>query len=315
MAKQLDAMWEYANSIADSEDNEPEPTPPDFTELSPEKVRKTVENIENKLKDNPKASPKSKAKLRYIKKNFAVNLEKYQEQENILKTRSSYSKTDPDATFMRMKDDHMRNGQLKPGYNVQISTENQIIVHYTIHQNTNDIHTLKPHLDSYEYLYEDLPETLTADAGYGSEENYDYLEEKGVETYVKYNTFDKEQGLTKRKKDKREGFRRDDLYYNKEHDFYICPMGQRMGKVAEFTSRTKSGYKQRNSVYQAQNCEGCPLRVLCFKGKNNRRVQRNHNLERHKQRAREKLLSDIGQKYRKKRSVDVEPVFGHLKYR
>src|SRR5690606_41686112 len=60
MAKQLDAMWEYANSIADSEDNEPEPTPPDFTELSPEKVRKTVENIENKLKDNPKASPKSK---------------------------------------------------------------------------------------------------------------------------------------------------------------------------------------------------------------------------------------------------------------
>src|SRR5690625_6356918 len=119
MAKQLDAMWEYANSIADSEDNEPEPNPPDYTELYPEKVRKTVENIDNKLKNNPKASPKSKAKLRYIKKNFAVNLEKYQEQENILKTRSSYSKTDPDATFMRMKDDHMRNGQLKPGYNVR----------------------------------------------------------------------------------------------------------------------------------------------------------------------------------------------------
>ncbi|HLS30179.1 MAG TPA: transposase [Flavobacteriaceae bacterium] len=130
---------------------------------------------------------------------------------------------------------------------------------------------------------------------------------------MKYNTFDKEQGLAKRKKDKRQGFRRDDLYYNKEQDFYVCPMGQRMEKVGEFTSRTKSGYKQRHSVYQAQNCEGCPLRVVCFKGKNNRRVQRNHNLERHKQRARENLLSDIGEKYRKRRSVDVEPVFGHIK--
>src|SRR5690625_6111085 len=87
---------------------------------------------------------------------------------------------------MRMKNDHMRNGQLKPAYNVQISTENQIIVHYTLHQKTNDIHTLKPHLDSFEYLYENLPEVLTADAGYGSEENYEYLESKGIETYVKY---------------------------------------------------------------------------------------------------------------------------------
>src|SRR5690625_7719248 len=84
---------------------------------------------------------------------------------------------------MRMKDDHMRNRQLKPAYNVQISTENQIIVHYTLHQKTNDIHTLKPHLDSYEYLYGNLPEVLTADAGYGSEENYEYLESKGIETY------------------------------------------------------------------------------------------------------------------------------------
>src|SRR5699024_3625051 len=127
-------------------------------------------------------------------------------------------------------------------------------------------------------------------------------------------TFDKEEVITKQRKDKREGFRRDDLHYNKEQDVYVCPMGQRMEKIAEFSSRTKSGYKQRNSVYQAKNCEGCPLRVLCFKGKNNRRVQRNHNLERHKQRVRKKLLSDRGEQYRKKRSVDVEPVFGHIKY-
>ena len=315
MENTLEQMWEYAQSIAnDDEEDNPDPDPPSFKKISPEKIEKTVEKIEQKIKNNPKASAKAKAKLRYIKKNYSTNLKRYQEQEKILGQRNSYSKTDTDATFMRMKDDHMRNGQLKPAYNVQISTENQIIVHYTLHQKTNDIHTLKPHLDSFEYLYENLPEVLTADAGYGSEENYEYLESKGIETYVKYNTFDKEQGLTKRKKDKREGFRRDDLYYNKEQDFYVCPMGQRMEKVGEFSSRTKSGYKQQNSVYEAQNCEGCPLRVLCFKGKNNRRVQRNHNLERHKHRVREKLLSDIGEIYRKKRSVDVEPVFGHIKY-
>jgi len=264
MKQQLEKMWNYAQAIAEDEDDDPDPTPPDFKEISPEKITETVKKIEQKIKNNPKASTKAKARLRYIKKNFCSNLKKYEQQEKILGGRNSYSKTDPDATFMRMKDDHMRNGQLKPAYNVQISTENQIIIHYTLHQQTNDIHTLKPHLESFEYLYENLPETLTADAGYGSEENYDYLEEKGINTYVKYNTFDKEQGLAKRKKDKRQGFKRDDLYYNEEQDFYVCPMGQRMEKIAEFTSRTKSGYKQRNSVYQAQNCEGCPLTGIVF---------------------------------------------------
>ena len=76
---------------------------------------------------------------------------------------------------MRMKEDHMQNGQLKPGYNVQISSEDQFIVNYTLHQQTNDLHTLKPHLENYQYLYQSLPESLTADAGYGSQENYELL--------------------------------------------------------------------------------------------------------------------------------------------
>src|SRR5690606_18891471 len=116
--------------------------------------------------------------------------------------RSSYSKTDPDATFMRMKEDHMLNGQLKPGYNVQISSESQFVIHYSLHQQTNDIHTLKPHLETYRELYEELPKYLTADAGYGSEENYEFLEQEGVTGYVKYNTFDKEEKNYKTKKKK-----------------------------------------------------------------------------------------------------------------
>lgn len=309
--EQLEKMWNYAQTIADEEDSDP---PPDFKEISSEKIDKTIKKIEEKINNNPKASSKSKSKLRYIKKNYPSSLKRYEKQEEILGGRNSYSKTDPEATFMRMKDDHLGNGQLKPAYNVQISTENQIIVHYTMHQNPNDGTTLKPHLESFEYLYEYFPEVLTADAGYGSEENYDYLEEKEIQSYVKYFTFDRDQGLHKKRKDRRQGFRRDELYYNEKDDFYVCPMGQRMEKIREHTSKTRSGYKQRESVYKAKNCEGCPLRGVCFKGKNNRTIRRNHSLERHKQRMKENLLSDIGENYRKRRSVDVEPVFAHIKY-
>ena len=90
---------------------------------------------------------------------------------------------------MRMKDDHMMNGQLKPAYNGQISTENQIIVNYTIHQQTNDFNTLEHHLENFEKLYGEKrlieSEELTADAGYGSEQNYELLERNQITPFVK----------------------------------------------------------------------------------------------------------------------------------
>lgn len=313
MVKQLEQMWDYAQSIADEEDKDPEP--PDFKEISPDKVEQTAQKIENILKKNSRSSSKAKAKARYIDKNFANNLRKYQEQEQILAGRNSYSKTDCDATFMRMKDDHMQNGQLKPGYNIQMSTEDQFVLHYTIHQTTNDVHTLQPHIESFTSLYEQKPEIITADAGYGSQENYDYLEENDIKTYVKYNTFDKENGLTKNKKRKKNtDFQRDKLHYNEEEDYYVCPMGQKMEKVSTKKTKTRSGYQQESSIYGAKNCQGCPLRGVCFKGKNNRQVERNHELERHKHKIRENLLSDLGEYHRKKRTADVEPVFGHIKH-
>lgn len=310
MVQQLEEMWEYAQSIADDEDRDP--TPPDFKKVDKEKVKQTAQKINKIIKGNDKASPKAKAKARYIVKNFYVNLQKYEEQEKILANRNSYSKTDPDATFMRMKEDHMMNGQLKPGYNVQISSEDQFIVNYTLHQDANDIHTLKPHLQRYEYLYQNLPETLTADAGYGSQENYELLSKKGIRAYVKFNTFDKEQNAAGKKNNK-SPFHRDQLHYNEKEDHYTCPMGQRMEKIAEVTKATKSGFKQVLSKYRAQNCTGCPIRGVCFKGKDNRVVERNHALEHYKQKAREDLLSEIGEIKRKKRTADVEPVFAHIK--
>ncbi len=277
MLSQLEELWNYAQSI-DNEDG-PDSDPPEFKEISKEVIEKTVSKIDQKLSGNSKASKKSKAKLNYIKKNFVSNLEKYEQQQAILGQRNSYSKTDTDATFMRMKEDHMKNGQLKPAYNPQISTENQIIVHYTIHQNPTDTKTLKPHLQSLKELYgkriyRKLKE-ITADAGYGSEENYDFLEREKKTAFVKYNTFDKEQDKNYQKKHK--PFSKDNLHYNKEGDYYVCPIGQRMNKTHQSKRITEAGYEQTLSHYQAQNCEGCPIRGICHQAKGNRSIERNHN--------------------------------------
>jgi len=310
ISQQLEELWTYAQSVADEEDRDPEP--PNFKEVDPEKVKKTAKKINQILKQKKDADPKKRAKARYIEKNFPENLKRYKKQEEILQGRSSYSKTDPDATFMRMKDDHMMNGQLKPGYNAQISTNNQIIVNYTLHQQTNDTHTLKSHLENHQALYEELPEEITTDAGYGSEENYELLAQKEITAFVKYNTFDKEQGKTRKRK--RDEFSRDNLFYNEEEDFYVCPMGQKMRKSGESRRKTTSGFTQVYTRYTAQNCNGCPLRGVCFKGKNNRSVQRNKSLETYKEMVRANLLSTIGEEKRKRRTADVEPTFAQLKH-
>jgi transposase len=314
MLAQLEELWNYAQSINNEDDPNPEPT--EFKEISKEVIQKTVAKIDAKLSGNEKASSKAKAKLRYIKNNFTANLEKYEKQEAILGERNSYSKTDTQATFMRMKEDHMQNGQLKPAYNTQISTQNQIIVHYTIHQNPTDTKTLKPHLENLEQtfgkkIFKKIKE-ITTDAGYGSEENYDYLEQKKLKAFVKYNTFEKEQDQNYQKKHK--AFSKENLYYNEQEDYYVCPMGQKMHKTHQSQKTTAGGYTQTLSHYQAKNCEGCTLRGQCFKAQGNRSIERNHNLERHKKRTRQLLLSEIGIQRRKQRSADVEPVFAQLKH-
>ena len=185
MKQQLEEIWNYAQNIASDEDNMP--TPPDFTTLDAEKVQSAVDKLNEVLKPKKELDKKVRAKLRYITQNFPQNIVKYEKQEEILGERNSYSKTDTDATFMRMKEDHMQNGQLKPAYNVQISTSNQYIVNYTIHPNPTDTTTLSKHLAQHEASFGKAPLVLTADAGYGSEENYTLMQEKEITAFVKYN--------------------------------------------------------------------------------------------------------------------------------
>ncbi|MEQ8646293.1 MAG: transposase, partial [Cyclobacteriaceae bacterium] len=158
--------------------------------------------------------------------------------------------------------------------------------------------------------YNTYPESICADAGYGSEENYDYLEEQNIDNYVKYNYFHKEQS----KKWKEDPFKSQNLFYNQEQDKLYCPMGQPMDRIEDRKSKTSSSYTQTYTRYQARNCDGCPLRGSCHKAKGNRIVEINQNLNRHKQAVRENLTSEQGLAHRSKRPWDVEATFGSVKH-
>jgi len=304
--KQLVELWSYAESVAreELENNEPD----SFENIDQESVQRTIESIDKALKGK-QIDKKVKQKLNYARKNWPENLNKYKQQEKTLGNRKSYSKTDPDATFMRMKEDHMLNGQLKPGYNWQISTENQYILGYTIHQTTNDTTTLQSHMESLKENLGKMPDTLVADAGYGSEENYEYLENNDVEAFVKYQYFHKEQS----KKWKDDPYRTENLPYDKNDDSYTCPMGQKMNFTQEKVRITDNGFRQVIRSYQAQHCNGCPVRDACNKSKGNRLIEINPKLSHYKSIIRERLTSVRGRKYRSQRPVDVEAVFGIIK--
>jgi len=304
--KQLDELWAYAESVAreELENNEPDK----FEKIDQESVRRTIKSIDRALKGKP-VDKKVKQKLDYARKKWPDNLEKYEQQEKQLGKRNSYSKTDPDATFMRMKEDHMLNGQLKPGYNWQISTENQVILGYSIHQTTNDTTTLQSHMESLKETLGKMPDVLIADAGYGSEENYKYLDENDVEAFVKYQYFHKEQS----KKWKDDPYRTENLTYDENEDSYTCPMGQKMNFIGEKVRITDNGFRQVKRLYQAQDCNGCPVREACNKSRNNRIIEINTRLNHYKSIIRERLCSERGIKYRSQRPVDVEAVFGIIK--
>ena len=305
--EQLEDLWKYAESVAKEELKDNIAT--DFEELSSEKVEETINKI-NRALEGKKVDKKRKQKLGYAKKNWPKNLKKYQQQEKILGERNSFSKTDPEATFMRMKDDQMKNGQLKAGYNLQISTQNQFILNYSLHHNPTDTKTLIPHLEQFKKQYNQLPKEITADAGYGSEQNYKFLEKEDVDAYVKYNYFHLEQKKSQKAKNE---FHPNNLHYNPEKDCYYCPMGQQMNLVGTKKVKSEAGYEKTVHVYQAQNCNGCPLRSRCHKSKYNRRIEVNHNLNRLKTQAKKRLLSEKGLENRRQRPVDVEAVFGNLK--
>lgn len=275
-------------------------------EINPEELKARLQELNEKLGSLSKKQRKS---LEKVEKEQLPRLQEYEKQLATLGERNSYSKTEPDATFMRMKEDHMKNGQLKPAYNIQLSTENQIVTNYSVHQRPTDTGTLIPHLEQFRQLYGRQSEKVIADAGYGSEENYSYMESNGIEAYVKYSYFHKEQ----KRPFKKNIFHQENLYYNAEKDYFVCPMGQKMQKIGMGKRQTELGYISSVTYYQASRCDGCPLLWGCHKSRHPRRIEVNHKLREYKATVRERLVSEEGVRLRGQRAIEPEAVFGQLK--
>ena len=290
----------------------------DRVEFTPAMLTDIADELRQALEKEPEAGTKEERAARRTKKRQIKELEKHRDRlagyDGRLEQiggRNSMSKTDPDATFMRMKEDAMNNGQTKPGYNLQISSENQFITGFALFPNPTGTLTLIPFLRSFHDRYGRLPSVAVADSGYGSEENYRFMEESGMDAYVKYNRFHIEQ----RPRYKADPFHQDSFHYNEAEDYYVCPMGQHMDRTGTSHKKTASGYRSENARYRAKRCEGCPLRCLCYKVRGDRRtILVNHRLNRYKKKARELLTSEEGVRHRGRRCIEPEAVFGQMKF-
>lgn len=255
---------------------------------------------------------KRKSKLqKYIEglNEFIEKQSKYDNYNTIFNGRNSFSKTDTDATFMHMKEDHMQNGQLKPGYNIQIGVEGEYIVGVDISSERSDQLTLIPFLDKLE---EDLPikfENVIADAGYESEENYNYLSKNNQNSYIKPQTYEK----SKSKKFKKDISKRENMTYIREDDYYICSLGKRLIPVSTTYRNSKSGYVSTVTIYECENCSGCTYKNKCTKAKGNKKLHVSKNFIKYREKSLNNITTPEGKLLRMNRSIQVEGAFGVLK--
>jgi hypothetical protein len=293
------------------DENPPEGTPPQKGGGQPklsEMIEEKVKEVKQALEVNPKNKSMAQAG-RILEKEYLPRAKKYEDQQEKLAGRNSYSKTDSDATFMRMKEDHLGTGQLRPAYNIQIGTEKQFVVGFSIHQKAGDTSCLIPHLEQVkEYLHR-LPEKINSDAGYGSEENYAYLEQEKVGNYLKYNTFDRE----RKKNYKPDPFSAENMAYDVEKDEFSCPNGKSLKYQKTIQTITENGYSTPRRVYECEDCTGCLLKEKCTKAVRNRQSRVSFKLWEYRRQAKGNLCSEEGLRLRSQRGVDVESVFGRIK--
>jgi transposase len=233
------------------------------------------------------------------------------------KDRNSYSKTDLEATFMRMKEDHMLNGQLKPAYNVQIAVENYFIVHSYVSSDRTDYNTLIPVLEKHQRAFGDPLEAVTADSGYCSEKNLIYLREKGIQSYIK---------LQEHEKRKTRAYKEEiGKYYNmtcavfEDEHFYICHDGRQLHHIRT-ESREQDGYTQTYEVYGCADCSGCEHKARCLYKYNaeknpdrNKVMKINERWEDLKEETNTNIQSETGILKRQTRSIQTEGHFGDIK--
>jgi len=254
---------------------------------------------------------KSKTPVQRLYDNFKVYFDKLQEYEEDLKiigpNRNSYSKTDHDATFMHHKEDHMRNAQLKPGYNVQIGVSNEYIMVIDAYQERSDDLTFEPILEKYNIMYDRYPKYPVADAGYGGYDNYRYCESKGMELVQKYKMWSKESEPKFTKQIyKQENLKQDEL------GNYICPNNKKFIKVRDYQSKYKR-YDHTMTEYECLSCGKCRQKKMCTTAKGNRTITVLNGYKELKHKVQENLSSELGIELRIQRSIQVEGAFGIIK--
>ena len=236
--------------------------------------------------------------------------EMYDEYFRLFDGRNNFCKTDTDATFLHMKDDHMRNAQLKPGYNMQIAVEGGYVIACQAFPDANDIRTLVPFLDTIYDMYGKRIENVICDAGYESEENYSYLKEHEHTTYIKPAMYDK----WRKRSFKRDISKIENMEYDKEGNFYICSQGNRLEFQGTTTiKRRKSDYESKVSIYECSCCMDCPVKSKCTKAKGNRKIKISHKFLELRAESLKNITSEEGIKLRVNRSIQAEGAFGAMK--
>lgn len=301
----VDAILRQAEKVISSDEDQISTT----TGMNADEFQRRVDNIVEKIEKVPSEMQKE---IKKISKESLPKMKEYERHKEILQERGSYSKTDQDATFMRMKEDYMGNGQLKPGYNVQISTENQYITNYGIYQKPGDTTTLIDYLESFNRKYHRQSNEIVADSGYGSEQNYDYMLDNKIIPYVKYNYFHMD--IRKERKRPSDAYKLTLPYYNSDEDYFVCSMGQHMTYIGNRSRKSETGHVGEYRKYMAQDCSKCPIKGVCTKAKGNRIYEVNLNLMKQKKLVRELLTSERGLEHRSKRPIEPEAVFGQIKY-
>lgn len=248
---------------------------------------------------------------------YLSQLKKYNHQIHICGGRNSYSKTDHDATFMRMKEDAMGNGQLKPAYNLQHGVDSEYITWLTIGPQPTDTTTLIPFLKDAEEHLKFKYKNVTTDAGYESEENYVFLEENGQLSYIKPANYE----ISKTRRYKNDIGKIENMEYDAESDVYICRNAKRLTVDHVRHSKSKTGYVSEKTIYKCEDCSGCPYKAECIKGNNcktpleerTKTVHVSKTFLKYRQEDLERILTDEGIVLRMNRSIQAEGSFGDLK--
>ena len=223
--------------------------------------------------------------------------------------RNSYSKTDNDATFFRMKRDYMGNDQLLPGYNIQLGVCDEYIAVADVKQYASDMDCFIPLMEKFKKIYGFYPKYPVADAGYGSFNNYLYCEEHGMEKYMKFTMFEKE---SKDEKYRDNPYRAVNFPINKNGK-PVCPNGKEFNFL--YTRPVKGNkYGRTEELYQCEDCTNCNHKEQCCKAKGNRIIRLNEELTIVHQEVLSNLNSTKGALLRMNRSIQAEGAFGTIKW-